>query len=270
MTERNDELIVLKVGGAKGIDYDKVLEDAAGFKKLVLIHGGSGELNDISERLGKPSKMVTSASGHVSRRTDRETLEIFNMVYAGKMNKMIVEKLQALGVNALGLSGMDGRLLQGRRKNIIIKEGGKKKVIRDDYTGKVEEVNVDLLNLLMDGGYLPVVTPPAISTNHEAINVDGDRAAARIAAALGADTLVILSNIPGLLRDPEDEDSLVEEITSDEMEEAMSLAKGRMKKKVMGAGEALEAGVKRVIFGDARIDSPVTRALQGQGTVIRR
>lgn len=261
-------MMVVKVGGASGINYDYVLEDLVKYKDVVLVHGGSDELNKISLKLGKPPTMITSASGYVSRRTDRETLDIFNMVYCGKMNKMIVEKLQKLGVNAIGLSGIDGKLLMGKRKNIVIVEEGKKKVLRDDYTGKVDDVNVKLLKLLLNNGYLPVLTPPALSYEHEAINVDGDRASAIVAGALKAEALVILSNVPGLLMDVNDENSLIKEMTKENSERAMSYAQGRMKKKVMGAFEALENGVNKVIFSDARLDEPITKALQGRGTVI--
>ncbi len=261
-------MIVVKVGGAVGVNYDLVLQDLVRYKDVVLVHGGSSELNEISKKLGKPPKMVTSVSGFVSRRTDRETLEIFNMVYCGKMNKMIVEKLQKLGVNAIGLSGIDGQLLKGRRKHIVIVEDGKKRVIRDDYTGKVEEVNVNLLNLLLKNGYLPVISPPALSYDKEAVNVDGDRASAVIAGALNADVLIILSNTSGLLREVKNEGSVIREITMDGYDDAMGFAHGMMKKKVMGAFEALENGVSQVVFGDARVEDPVTRALHGEGTVI--
>ncbi len=262
-------MMVVKVGGAEGINYDLVLKDLAGYKNVVLVHGGSSELNKISTRLGRPPKMVTSASGYESRRTDKETLEIFNMVYCGKMNKTIVEKLQQLGVNAVGLSGIDGRLLVGKRKNIIIVENGKKKIIRDDYTGKIEEVNVELIRLLLDNGFMPVISPPALSRNNEAINVDGDRVAAIMASSLKAEVLVILSNTPGLLKDVDDEKSLVREIKKENIDDYLQFAQRRMKKKIMGAIEALEQGVGKVIFGDARIENPISKALEGQGTVIQ-
>lgn len=262
-------MMVVKVGGAEGINYDLVLKDLAGYKNVVLVHGGSSELNKISTRLGKPPKMVTSASGYESRRTDKETLEIFNMVYCGKMNKTIVEKLQQFGVNAVGLSGIDGRLLIGKRKNIIIVENGKKKIIRDDYTGKIEEVNVELIRLLLDKGFMPVISPPALSRDNEAINVDGDRVAAMMASSLKAEVLVILSNTPGLLKDLDDENSLVREIKKENIDDYLQYAQRRMKKKVMGAIEALEQGVGKVIFGDARIENPITKALEGEGTVIQ-
>ena len=261
-------MMVVKVGGSRGINYDFVLEDLIRYQDVILVHGGSDELNVLSTRLGKPPQIINSASGHVSRRTDRETLELFNMVYCGKMNKMIVEKLQRLGTNAVGLSGLDGRLLIGKRKDIISIENGRRRIIRDDYTGRVEKVNIELLRILMQHGFLPVVTPPALSYENEAINVDGDRVAALIASHLHADTLVILSNKPGLLRDESDETSIVKEVTEETYEQALSYAKERMKKKMLGAFEALNSGVSQVIFGDARVREPITKALQGQGTVI--
>ena len=115
---------------------------------------------------------------------------------------------------------------------------------------------------------MPVLTPPALSYEQEAINVDGDRASAVIASSLNADALIILSNIPGLLMNVNDESSLIKEITKEESEKAMLFAQGRMKKKVLGAFEALENGVDKVIFSDARIEEPITKALQGWGTVI--
>jgi acetylglutamate/LysW-gamma-L-alpha-aminoadipate kinase len=224
----------------------------------------------VSEKLGKPPRFVTSISGHTSRYTDRETLDIFSMVYAGKINVNIVSSLQQKGVNAIGLTGVDGRLLEGKRKDAIkIVEGSKRKVLRNDFTGKVEKVNVGLLKMLLDSGYVPVITVPAISYDGEPINADGDRAAAAIAVALKAEDLIILSNVPGLLKDVNDEKSLIEDIPKDRIDEFMGFAEGRMKKKVLGAKEALDQGVKRVIFASANVDKPVTVARSGHGTMIQ-
>jgi acetylglutamate/LysW-gamma-L-alpha-aminoadipate kinase len=266
-------MIVVKVGGRKELDYDAVCADVARVVKdgqeLILVHGGSYQTNVVAQQLGHPPQFVTSVSGYVSRRTDRQTLEIFQMVYCGKMNKSIVESLQKNGVNAVGLSGIDGRLLEGNRKDAIkVVIDGRKRVLRDDYTGTVKQVNVGLLRLLLDAGYLPVVSPLAISYESDAMNVDGDRAAAAIAAALHADQLIILSNVPGLLREFPDESTLIERIPAQQVEKYMGFAEGRMKKKVMGAAEAVEQGVGRVIFADARVADPIHAALAGKGTVI--
>ncbi len=266
-------MIVIKVGGGAGIVYDTLCADLAALmragQRCVLVHGGSHETNTLAEQVGHPPRFVTSPSGYTSRYTDRKTLELFLMAAAGKVNKLIVERLQSLGVNAVGLSGLDGRLLEGPRKAVIrIIEDGKQKVLRDDWTGTIEKVNTDLLHLLLNAGFLPVIAPIAASYAGEALNVDGDRAAAAIAVALGADTLVLLTNVPGLLRAFPDEHTLVRQIPRADIEEYLPLAQGRMKKKLLGASEALTQGVGRVILSDARVAEPVSRALAGEGTVI--
>jgi acetylglutamate/LysW-gamma-L-alpha-aminoadipate kinase len=266
-------MIVVKVGGSEGIDNDALCADVAQLwsqgQRLVLVHGGSHETNVVSEQLGHPPRFVTSPSGHSSRYTDRTTLEIFMMTVAGKNNKSLVERLQRLGVNAVGLAGLDGRVLEGKRKSSIrIVEDGKQKILRDDWTGTIETVNAKLLSLLLDAGYLPVIAPLASSTEGEAINVDGDRAAAAVAAALEAETLLLLSNVPGLLRNFPDESSLIKHIPRGNVDDYLPVAQGRMKKKVLGAAEALTNGVGRVILGDARSGQPVSQALNGAGTVI--
>ncbi|HUV95017.1 MAG TPA: [LysW]-aminoadipate kinase [Anaerolineae bacterium] len=266
-------MIVVKVGGSEGIDLRAVCRDVASLvlegQRLILVHGGSHRTNVVAEQLGHPAQFVTSVSGYTSRRTDRQTLKIFEMVYCGEINKGIVEMLQALGVNAVGLSGLDGRLLEGRRKAAIkIVQDGRRRVLRDDYTGTVDRVNTHLLHLLLDNGYLPVVTPPAISTGDEAINVDGDRAAAKIASSIKAEQLIILSNVPGLLAEFPDESTLVRRIEPSRAEEFMAHAQGRMRIKVLGAMEAIREGVGRVVFGDGRVEAPVRAAMSGKGTVI--
>ena len=266
-------MLVLKIGGSTGIDYDLIADDVVAMvregRQLVVIHGGSALTNEVATALGHPPQFVTSVSGFTSRRTDRRTLEIFEMVYCGQMNKGLVEKLQRRGVNALGLSGLDGRLWQGTRKAAIkVIDNGRRRVIRDDYTGRVEQVNVTLLKSLLDAGHLPVICPPAISFEGEAINVDGDRASAATAIALGAETLIILSNVPGLLENFPDEASLIGHIPAQKLDDFMAVAQDRMKKKVMGAQEALAGGLKRVIFADGRVEKPIRGALAGKGTVI--
>jgi len=267
-------MIVVKVGGSAGIDYDAVCVDLAqlwhGGQKFILVHGGSGETNRVAELLGHPPRFVTSPSGYTSRFTDRQTLEIFEMVYCGKMNKGIVERLQRLGVNAVGLSGLDGRIFEGKHKDSVRSvENGKVKVLRGDHTGTVEKVNTQLISLLLDAGYLPVLTPPAASYEGVAINVDGDRAAAALAVAMRAEAMLLLSNVPGLLRDFPDEASLIRAIPAADVESYLEFAQDRMKKKVLGAAEAVAGGVGRVIFGDARAGQPISAALAGAGTVVQ-
>jgi len=266
-------MIVVKIGGGKDLNIDAVVADIVTLRQagreLLLVHGGAETTNEVAAALGHPPQFVTSESGYVSRRTDRRTLEIFEMVYCGQLNKMWVEKLQMAGVDAVGLSGLDGRIFEGTRKDTLrVRIDGKRLVLRDDWTGTVERVNTRLLRTLFDAGFFPVLTPPGASDKGEAINVDGDRAAAMVAAAFHAEALVILSNVPGLLRAFPDESTLIREIPRAKANDFMQYAEGRMKKKVMGAVEAIAEGVQKVIFADGRVDAPISRALAGEGTQI--
>ncbi|MHB8573200.1 MAG: [LysW]-aminoadipate kinase [Candidatus Dormibacteria bacterium] len=265
---------MVKVGGGDDLDVAAICDDvarqvAAGLR-LVLVHGGNRELSRVSTALGRPPRFVTSVSGIESRLTDDDTMNDFTMVYAGRVNKTIVAALQARRVNAIGLCGADGGLLRGPEKGALrVRElDGRERVIRGDRSGRVESVNRDLLMLLLESGYTPVISPPALSHQGRLMNVDGDRAAASVALALGADQLIILTDRPGLLRDPSDEDSLVRSLGVDELDRAMELAQGRMRIKVLAAREALAGGVKKVCIGDGRAGAPVAAILAGAGTVI--
>jgi len=267
-------MIVVKLGGTAGVDFSAICADALEILKqgqqLVLVHGGSAEANALGEAVGIPPKFITSPSGYSSRYTDRKTLEVFLMAVNGKVNSLLVEQLQRLGVNAFGLSGLDGRLMQAARKDSIQSiENGKRKIIRDDYTGKIEQVNSDLLRMLLDAGYLPVVAPVAVSLHGEALNVDADRAAAMLASALHAETLILLTAVPGLMKNFPDESSLIRQLPQAQLPAALEAAQGRMKKKVLGAEEALKGGVGKVIIADGRIQNPITNAINGNGTVIQ-
>jgi acetylglutamate/LysW-gamma-L-alpha-aminoadipate kinase len=268
-----DEITVVKLGGAAGVDFSAICNDAAELlkqdKKLVFVHGGSAEANTLGEALDAPPKMITSPSGYTSRYTDRKTLEIFLMAVNGKVNSLLTEQLQMLGVNAFGLCGLDGRLMQAVRKDAIQSiENGKRKIIRDDYTGKIENVNSELLLILINAGYLPVIAPVAVSEKGEALNVDADRAAAMVASALKAENLLLLTAVPGLMKNFPDESTLIRQLPQSQLSAAGEAAQGRMKKKVLGAQEALKSGVKRVIIADGRIQNPISNALAGNGTVI--
>ena len=214
--------------------------------------------------------MITSPSGYTSRYTDRKTLEIFLMAVNGKVNSLLTEQLQMLGVNAFGLCGLDGRLLQATRKDSIQSvENGKRKIIRDDYTGKIECVHSNLLHLLLNAGYLPVIAPVAVSEKGEALNVDADRVAAMVAKTLKAETLILLTAVPGLMKNFPDESTLIRQLSQSQLATASKAALGRMKKKVLGAQEAIQGGVSRVIIADGRIQNPISNALAGNGTVIQ-
>lgn len=268
-----ESIIVVKLGGTEGVDFSAICADAVELlkqgKRLVFVHGGSAEANALGEGLGAPPKMITSPSGYTSRYTDRKTLEIFLMAVNGKVNSLLTEQLQMLGVNAFGLCGLDGRLIQATRKESVLSvENGKRKIIRDDYTGKIERVNGNLLMAIMDMGCLPVIAPVAVSEKGDALNVDADRAAAMVASALKAESLLLLTAVPGLMKNFPDESTLIRQLPQSQLLAASEAAQGRMKKKVLGAEEALKGGVSRIIIADGRIQNPISNALAGNGTVI--
>jgi acetylglutamate/LysW-gamma-L-alpha-aminoadipate kinase len=262
--------IVVKIGGGAGVVTATIVREIAQYvadgQQIVVVHGASDLTNELSERLGHPARMITSPSGMVSRYTDGETLRIYTMAAAGEINTELVASLQQQGVNAFGLTGVDGKLLLARRKSVVrsVAQDGRVQILRDDYTGQVERVNDALLSLLLNTGYTPVIAPLAISHEGERLNVDGDRAAAAIAAALHADALIILTNVPGLLSNPEDSTTLIRTIPAERLADYMEYARGRMRKKLLGAQEALQGGVPRVCIGSAS----VLEVLHGSGTTI--
>ncbi len=269
-------MLVVKLGGSAGIDPAATLDDLAELartERIVFIHGANARMDEFERNLGREPRQVQSASGQVSRFTDAETMDTMLAVYAGVVNKRLVEALQARGVNAVGISALDGGIARGRRKDTLRAiENGKPKILRGDFAGSIEEIDTRLLDLLLDNGYLPVLTPPALSDKGEAINVDGDKLSLRVAIALEADALVILSNTAGLLGDVNDPDSLIQVIdvsSDDSVDAAMAAAGGRMKKKVQAGCDAVQAGIGQVVFADARIEHPIQRALSGAGTVLR-
>jgi acetylglutamate/LysW-gamma-L-alpha-aminoadipate kinase len=269
------QLIVVKLGGSAGIDQNLTLDDLAALwpdQPVVFVHGANAALDEFMRSQGKEPPLVTSASGQVSRYTDRETMDDLLAIYAGRTNKRLVEGLQARGVNAVGLTGLDGGIARGKRKPAIrVVEDGKARMLRGDYAGSLTGIDTRLLTLLLGNGYLPVVTPPALSADGEAINVDGDKLALQLALALEARAMVLLSNTTGLLADVNDPASLIQMIdVSDKasMQDAMKAAAGRMKKKVQAGIDAVQSGIPLVIFGDARLEKPVSSALAGTGTAL--
>jgi acetylglutamate/LysW-gamma-L-alpha-aminoadipate kinase len=265
--------LVIKIGGAAGVATESILDQIAEYfhtpgadRRIVLVHGGSDLTNELAKDLGYEVRTLTSPNGMTSRYTDRKTLRIYSMAVAGQINTELVAQLQGRGINALGLAGVDGRLLLARRKSATraLTPEGRVQIVRDDYTGQIEQVNTRLLETLLDAGYLPVIAPLALSHEGERLNVDGDRAAAALAGALGASDLVIATNVPGLLRDPQDRSTLIRRIGAESLEDYSAYAQGRMRKKMLGAKEALAGGVARVHIGNA----PLADLLAGSGTTI--
>lgn len=261
--------IVLKLGGGAGVDHAAVLANlaarvAAG-ERWVLVHGASDAANRLSEAVGYPAQTITTPGGHTSRYTDARTIELYSAA-AGTVNQQMTAQLAMLGVRSVGLSGPT--VIEARRKDAIrAVRNGRQVIIRDDYSGTITRVNRDLLDTLLNAGFLPVIAPLALGEAGERLNVDGDLVASMTAQALEAETLVILSNVPGLLRDVNDPASLVTGFTLAELPRYEGLAAGRMKKKLLAASQGQ---LDRVILADSRLDQPLDAALNGGGTHITR
>ena len=256
-------MITIKIGGSvvdnlhpSTIDDIKKVVQQEG---VILVHGGGKEVTKVTEQLGKEPKFVVSPSGIKSRYTDKETSEIFTMVMSGRINKAIVQMLQKNGINAIGLSGMDGKTIEANRKKklMIMNEKGRKQVIDGGYTGKISNVNSDLIKTIMDKGYTPVISPIAISEESEFLNVDGDRAAANVAGHVKADKVLFITNVDGLLM----EDKLVEKLSLQEAKEIMPKIGFGMEKKILAATEALEMGVTEALIANGQKENPISSAI---------
>lgn len=266
-------MITIKIGGSvvDGLHPSTIsdLKKVSQQEKIILVHGGGKEVTRISEALGKEQKFIVSPGGIKSRYTDKETVEIFAMVMSGKINKLIVSMLQKNGINAVGLSGIDGQLIQAERKKklVIINEKGRKMAIDGGYTGKIKDVNADLIKSILDQGYLPVISPIAISEEFDMLNVDGDRAAAYVAGKMKSDKILFLTNVDGLLMN----DKLVRNLSLAEAKEIMPKVGFGMEKKILAATESLEMGVKQAIIASGQRENPISAAIANDNcTVITR
>ena len=266
-------MITIKIGGSVVdnlhpttiLDIKKIAEQEG----VILVHGGGKEVTKVSKQLGKEPKFVVSPSGIKSRYTDKETAEIFTMVMSGRINKMIVRMLQKNGINAIGLSGVDGKLIQADRKKklLITNEKGRKQAIDGGYTGKITDVNSSLVKLLLDQGYTPVISPIAISEDSDFLNVDGDRAAAYVAGKVSSDKVLFLTNVDGLLMD----EKLVNNLTLAEAKEIRPKIGFGMEKKILAATEALEMGVSEALIANGQKENPISSAIAHDNcTVIKK
>jgi acetylglutamate/LysW-gamma-L-alpha-aminoadipate kinase len=262
--------VVVKIGGARAVDPAGALGDIAELDEdCVVVHGGSTAVDDTLDAMGEEPEYVETPSGVVGRFTDEATMDVFKMALPGLVNTDLVTGLQNAGVDAVGLSGVDGGLLTGARKSAVrVVEDGTKKIRRGDHSGSIDDVDADLLATLLADGYTPVVSPPMLAEDGVAVNTDADRAAAAVAGALGA-TLVVLTDVAGVYADPEDPETRIDSVaTPDEYDDLEAAAEGFMTRKVMAATEALEAGADSVVIASANADRPIRGALDGDGTHI--
>ena len=265
-------MITIKIGGSV-VDnlHPTIISDIKNLVEqgVIIVHGGGKEVTKVSEQLGKKPKFVTSPSGIKSRYTDKETVEIFTMVMSGSINKKIVRMLQKNGINAVGFSGVDAKTIQAERKKklVIVNEKGRKQAIDGGYTGKISKVNAPFILSLLEQGLTPVISPIAISEEYDFLNVDGDRAAAYVAAAVKSDKVLFVTNVDGLLMD----DKLVPKLSLAEAKEIRTKVGPGMEKKILAATEALDMGVKEAIIANGQKENPISSAIAHDNcTVIQK
>lgn len=263
-------MYLIKIGGGKGINLKGVIADLSTLnEKMIIVHGANAARDELATKIGFQKKVVTSLSGYDSVLSDETTIDLMMMTYAGLKNKRIVELCQQNGINAIGLSGIDGKVIQGKRNSgIKVREGGKTLLLRD-FSGKPKSINKDLLNLLMDNGYTPVLSVPLIDENNFAINSENDDIIALLQAEFKAEKIISLIEEPGFLLDKNDPSTLVSDITKEELETMEQKVDGRMKRKILALRKLFQSGDTTVILCDGRTEHPIIDALNGKGTIIK-
>ncbi len=260
------KIVVIKYGGNAMINEhlkQQVMEDMVLLwligVKVVLVHGGGPEINELMDKLGKKPQFVDGL-----RVTDKETVDIVQMVLAGKVNKTLVNLLEMKGGKAMGISGMDGRLIEAQIKDE-----------RLGYVGKVTKVHITPIVDLLEKGYIPVISTIGCDKYGNAYNINGDTAAAYIAGALGAQRLIMMTDIDGILRDKDDPSTIIPNLTLTEIEELKGegVISGGMIPKVDCCVEAIHKGVKNVVILDGRVPHSILMELltdEGAGTMVSK
>lgn len=264
LQEYNDKVVVVKYGGnamtndalKQAVMQDIVLLSLVGIK-VVLVHGGGPEINAMLKKINKPSEFVNGL-----RYTDEETIDIVQMVLAGKVNKDLVMLLQRAGGKAMGLCGLDGKMIQAEQLNPDL-----------GFVGEITEINPEVINTALNNGYIPVISTVASGKNGEVYNINADTAAARIAAEMKAKNLILLTDIKGLLEDKDDENTLIRAVGVSEVPylKKQGIISGGMIPKIDCCVEAVRRGVKQTSIIDGRIPHSILLELLtdvGAGTMI--
>jgi acetylglutamate/LysW-gamma-L-alpha-aminoadipate kinase len=262
-------MMLIKIGGGEQVNLDATIADLATLEQpFIIVHGANVLRDQLAQRLGVEKTVLTSVSGYSSVFSDQAALDVIMMSYSGLRNKQIVELCQRSGINAVGLTGLDGRLVQGERnKGIRVRENGKT-MIKRDLSGKPRSINTALLTLLLDNGYCPVLTIPIADENGFAINSENDDIVVKLAQALEIESVLQLIEAPGFLDDPADENSLVAHMSLAELHAREATVEGRIKRKLLALTRLCQGGKTRIIIADGRGEQPVINALAGAGTHI--
>ena len=260
----NGKLVVIKYGGNAMINEQlkaQVMEDIVLLwlvgVKIVLVHGGGPEISETMKKMGKETQFVNGL-----RMTDKETVDIVQMVLAGKINKTLVNLIERTGGKAMGISGIDGRLIEATMKDENL-----------GYVGEITKVHIDPVVDLLEKGYIPIISTVGCDKEGNTYNINGDTAAAYIAGALGAERLIMMTDIAGILREKDDPSTLIPEITISQAKKLFDegIISGGMIPKVDCCIEAIDKGVKKVVIMDGRVPHSILMEIltnEGAGTLV--
>jgi len=261
---------IVKIGGGQAMNLDAILTDIKTLgEPTLIVHGANYWRDELAAALGYSIQRLVSEKGQASVYSDERLLDIQLMSYAGLRNKRIVEAAQKQGMNAIGLSGLDGALVQARRNpGIRVNEGGKRRLVHD-LSGKPQRINRPLLTYLLTEGYLPVLTVPFIDETGQAVNSENDDLVALLHREMGSSRIFFCIEEEGLLREYDRPDTLIRELTIARLETELQRSQGRIKRKLTALWQIIEAGPTTVHICDGRTDMPLLSAIQGGGTCLR-
>jgi [amino group carrier protein]-L-2-aminoadipate 6-kinase len=263
-------MIIIKIGGGKSINLHGIIEDCQSLKeKFIIIHGANALRDEVIKKLGISKSIVTSLSGYDSVLTDASMIDGMMMCYAGVRNKRIVELCHQHGINAVGLTGLDGSMFRGKRnKGIRTQENGKI-ILKHDLSGKPQECNTMLLRLLLEHDYTPVLTVPILDEYNMAINTENDDIVRILHNSIEANTIIQFIEAPGLLLNVDDKNSIVGSLIKEQLLHHEENTTGRMKRKLMALRKLYTYSSPHVIIADGRSDHPLDDAMGGKGTHIQ-
>ncbi len=262
-------MFIIKIGGGKEINLNGIISELSHLNdKFIIIHGANALRDEIASKLNIEKKVITSISGYSSVYSDEKSIDLLLMAYAGLKNKRIVELCHQYGINAIGLTGLDGKLVQGKRNTgVRVRQNGKT-IIVHDLSGKPININIHLINLLLNNSYTPVITVPIIDEYNKAINSENDDITVLFQKELNADYVIHLIEAPGLLLEINNPKSLIKSLNYSELIELEKNSIGRIKRKLLSLRKLMDNSCSKIIISDGRSKTPITDALQGKGTTI--
>ncbi len=261
--------VIVKIGGGSAINIEGMVRDLAEeTEPLIIVLGANAVRDELAQKLNTPTTMLRSISGYDSVYSDRDAIDAIMMSYSGLARNRFVETCQKYGVNAFGISGLDGRVIEGERnRGIRVREHGKT-LIKRDFSGKPRQVDGELLRMLIDRGLVPVLSIPISDADGTALNADNDNIITVLHRELQSKMIFQFIEAPGLLADPTDPSSLIHNVEASRLHEYEAMATGRMKRKLLAIRQLFEQGQTKVVISDGRSETPYQDAIAGKGTII--